>query len=173
MAETPDYLTLKEHRDSDHVVERAARWVLIACLTAVAVAAFARVLGQTNVRHVATAPSAGLQVDAPTRLRGGLYFQARFVISARDDIRKATLVLDPGWTEQLHINTIEPAPVGESSRGGKLALDMGHVAADDRLVLYMQFQVNPTNVGSRSQDVELYDDTELLARVDRVVTVLP
>jgi hypothetical protein len=37
----------------------------------------------------------------------------------------------------------------------------------------MQFQVNPTNVGRRSQDVELYDDTTVLARVDRTVTIYP
>jgi hypothetical protein len=40
-------------------------------------------------------------------------------------------------------------------------------------VLYMQFQVNPTNVGRRSADVGLYDGDELLASVDRTVTVFP
>ena len=37
----------------------------------------------------------------------------------------------------------------------------------------MQFQVNPTNVGRRSAAVALYDGNELLARVDRTVTVYP
>ena len=37
----------------------------------------------------------------------------------------------------------------------------------------MQFQVNPTNVGRRSADVALYDGEELLAGVDRTVTVFP
>ena len=37
----------------------------------------------------------------------------------------------------------------------------------------MQFQVNPTNVGHRSQDVALYDDTTLLATADRKVTIFP
>jgi hypothetical protein len=37
----------------------------------------------------------------------------------------------------------------------------------------MQFQVNPTNVGRRSQDVALYDDTTSLAQVDRTVTIFP
>jgi hypothetical protein len=73
----------------------------------------------------------------------------------------------------MHINTIEPAPVGEASRDGKLALDLGHVGAGDKVVLYMQFQVNPTNNGRRSQAVELYDDEELLTGVERDVTVWP
>jgi hypothetical protein len=50
---------------------------------------------------------------------------------------------------------------------------MGHLAAGRKLVLWLQFQVNPTNVGRRSQGVELYDDTTLLAKAERTVTVFP
>ncbi|HET9214869.1 MAG TPA: hypothetical protein VFN93_08945, partial [Gaiellaceae bacterium] len=107
------------------------------------------------------------------RLRGGLFFQGRFTIRARDAIENATIVLAPGWLENMHINTIEPAPTEEASRDGGLALSFGPLAAGDELVLYLQFQVNPTNVGRRSADVGLYDGQELLARVDRTVTVLP
>ena len=76
-------------------------------------------------------------------------------------------MLAPGWLESTHINTIEPAPVGEASRDGDLALDFGHVAAGDSITVYLQFQVNPNNLGRRSQDVRLYDDTELLATAQR------
>lgn len=82
-------------------------------------------------------------------------------------------MLDSGWTEQMQLNTIEPAPVGEASRGGRLTFEYGHLAPDDKLVVHLQFQVNPTNVGRRSQDVELYDDKTLLARADRTVTIYP
>jgi hypothetical protein len=37
----------------------------------------------------------------------------------------------------------------------------------------MQFQVNPTNVGRRSQDVGLYDGDTALVSVDRTVTIFP
>jgi hypothetical protein len=40
-------------------------------------------------------------------------------------------------------------------------------------VLYIQSQVNPTNVGRRSQDVSLYDGERLLATIHRRVTVFP
>ena len=36
-------------------------------------------------------------------------------------------------------------------------LDLGHVPAGQRHILFMQFQVNPTNVGRRPQSVRLYD----------------
>jgi hypothetical protein len=37
----------------------------------------------------------------------------------------------------------------------------------------MQLQVNPTNVGHRSQDVALFDGTTFLTKIDRTVTVFP
>jgi hypothetical protein len=37
----------------------------------------------------------------------------------------------------------------------------------------MQLQVNPTNVGRRSQDVALYDGGRLLTRIDRTITIFP
>jgi hypothetical protein len=37
----------------------------------------------------------------------------------------------------------------------------------------MQFQVNPTNVGRRPQDVRLYDGTTLLATIHRRITIFP
>ena len=80
---------------------------------------------------------------------------------------------DAGWTEQMQINTIEPSPVNETSRDGRLTFDYGHVPAGRKLIVYLQFQVNPTNVGHRSQDVTLYDDTTELAKAHRRVTVFP
>ena len=88
-------------------------------------------------------------------------------------IEKATLVLDSGWTEQMQINTIEPSPLGEASRDGKLALEFGHLGAGHKLVVWLQFQVNPTNVGRRSQDVALYDGNDAPCDGDRTVTVFP
>jgi hypothetical protein len=73
----------------------------------------------------------------------------------------------------MHINTIEPGPLKEASRDGDLALSFGSLAAGDRLVVYMQFQVNPTNVGRRSADVGLYDGEAQIASVDRTVTIFP
>ena len=37
----------------------------------------------------------------------------------------------------------------------------------------MQFQVNPTNVGRRSADVDLYDGDVRLAGVRHTITVFP
>ena len=110
---------------------------------------------------------------APERVRGGLFYEARFRIDAVREVSEATLVLDPGWAEGITINTVEPAPIGEASRDGRLALELGRIPYGQKPVLYLQLQVNPTNVGHRSQDVGLYDGDELLATIDRTITVWP
>ena len=173
MADTPQSLTMKENRDATEVYELGARRVFFSLLTIVLLFGLANTYGQSPTGSEVDAPAAKLEVSAPVDVRGGLYYQGRFRITAHEDIAKATLVLASGWLESLHINTIEPSPVGESSRDGDLALDFGHVAAGASITVYLQFQVNPNNLGRRSQDVRLYDDTELLATAQRDVTIWP
>jgi hypothetical protein len=173
VADFPEHLETGRHRDPSGRVELVARRVVIGLLVALAVAALLEAFGQSPQRSLVAAERATLEVSAPERLRGGLFFQGRFTVRAQEAIENATLVLARGWRENMSINTIEPAPTEEASRGDDLALSFGPLAAGDELVLYMQFQVNPTNVGRRSADVALYDGDELLASVDRTMTVFP
>jgi hypothetical protein len=173
VAETPQHLTLAGNRDRSERVELALRRTFFSLLVILVLIALLNVFGQRPKDSLAAASAADLHVFAPTAVRGGLYYEGRLTVKAKQDIEKTTLVLDSGWTEQMQINTIEPSPVGEASRDGKLTLDFGHLGAGHKLVVYLQFQVNPTNVGRRSQDVALYDDATLIADVDRTVTIFP
>ena len=174
MAEAQQYLTLKRNRDLEGVERRPwTRMILLLLLTLVLVAGLLNVFGQRPVTQTVAAPAADFEVYAPTSLRGGLIFMSRFTIDAHEDVEDATIVLDPGWLEGITLNTVAPSPVGEASRDGRLALDFGHVPAGSRLVAFLHFQVNPTEVGHRPQDVELLDGETPLLHVDRAVTVYP
>ena len=173
MADTHEYLTLAGNRDRSERVELAIRRIFFGALAVLMILALLDLFGQRPTTTSAATDVADLHVFAPAHLRGGLYYQGRITVDAKQEIKKATLVLGAGWAEQMQINTIEPSPVSETSRQGHLTFDYGHLAAGDQLVAYLQFQVNPTNVGRRSQDVSLYDDTTLLATADRTVTVFP
>ena len=86
----------------------------------------------------------------------------------------ATLKLDPGWAEGLSVNTVEPSPVSEASDDGRLSFELGHIPAGKSYLLFMQFQVNPTNVAwNRPQNVELVDGGRVVARLHRKFTVFP
>jgi hypothetical protein len=173
MAETPDFLTLRRNRDRAGAHEAHIRRILVTFVSLVCLAGLLNVFGQRPETSRAAAPTASLKVYAADRVRGGLYYEARFTVTARQDIKKATLVLESGWAEGITINTVEPSPVGEASRDGKLVFELGHIPAGRSYILYLQLQVNPTNVGHRSQDVALYDGDTFLTSVDRSVTVYP
>jgi hypothetical protein len=132
------------------------------------------VFGQRPINASADATEASLRLNAPDHLRGGLLFSARFHITAHREVQDAVLVLDQGWAEGMAINTIEPSPVGEASRNGKLSLDLGHIRSGQSYVLYMQFQANATNLAwRRPAGVTLLDGSTRLLHIDRNVTIYP
>jgi hypothetical protein len=170
----PEGLTLEHHRDLAGREKRPfVRWLLLGALTLVLLIGLLNVFGQVESDSVAETEVARFEVSAPAKIRGGLFFQARYKVEAIEEIANATIVLDPGWLEDITLNTLEPAPVGEASRDGKIALELGRIPAGDEHVLYLHFQVNPTAVGLRSQDVELYDGEQLLVSFDRTAIVWP
>jgi hypothetical protein len=150
-----------------------ARRVALVVLCAVLVLGLLNTFGQRpETRHYASG-WVDLEVYAPAAVRGGLFYQARFTIEPRRKLAHAVLVLSPGWTESQTINTIEPGPAAETSRDGSLALTLGEIPAGQKYTLYIQIQVNPTNVGRRDADVVLYDGDARLLTARRTVTVYP
>ena len=174
MAEPPDGITLKRNRDlagrARHVQYRRGLLALIAVLP---ILALLNAFGQKPVTTQASAPAASLSVTAPTRLRGGLIFQVRVTIVAHREIRHPTIVFDRGWWDSMSENSIAPNPVSESSRNGRVALSYDRLGAGRTLVSSIYFQANPTNVGTRREDVELDDGATPLVTVHRSLTVWP
>jgi len=175
MTQPPQFLTLKRHRELEGIYSTGlvVRRIACALIAGLAILGLLNVFGQRPSTRTADSAAASLELYAPTHTRGGLLFMARFRITAHQDLEKATLVLDPGWAESMTINTIEPAPTDETSENGKLALTLGTIKAGESYLLFMQFQVNPTNVGRRSQNVELRDGDTHISTIHRTVTVFP
>jgi hypothetical protein len=175
-AEAPDYIELSRHRDLEgRAVERWTPRVLMGLISVVPILALFNVFGQSpNVEKVANPKGvATLELSAPTKIRSGLLFQARFDIRAQRDIKDAVLVLDSGWLESLTLNTVEPAPADETSRNGGLALDLGEIPQGKLWRQYLQFQANPVNLGVQSQGVTLYDGNVPLLHLNRNLRVWP
>jgi len=175
VAAAPDLLTLKRHRELEglYTTGLVARRVGYVVLAVVVVLGLLNVFGQHPSTSTADTPAATFELYAPSHLRGGLLYMARFRVTAKQDLKKATLVLDTGWAENITINTIEPAPTDETSENGRLSLELGPLPAGESYALYMEFQVNPTNLGRQSQDVELRDGDTHVATISRTATVFP
>ena len=174
MADVPDRLTLKRHRDLQGRERRPiVRAIGLGLLGVFCLLGLANVFGQRPSTDTGQTDVARLDVYSPHKVRSGLYFESRFHIHAREEIEEATVVLEPGWLEGMTLNTVAPGPVGEASRDGRLAFELGRIPAGGEHLLFLHFQVNPTNVGTRSQDVELYDGEDRLLAIDRTVKVFP
>jgi hypothetical protein len=174
MAGAPDALTLKRHRDLEgRRWESPTRRVLLALLAAVLLAGLLNVFGQRPHTDRKSASAATLEVFAPSHLRSGLNYAARFRITAHQDINAAFLVLDPGWAEGYTVNGVAPQPLTEASRNGRIAYGFGHIPAGHSLLFFLSLQVNPTNVGHRPQNVELTDGELPILTLHRTVTIFP
>jgi hypothetical protein len=174
--ELPDGLSVERNRDYEGRVRRRSPWlraVLLVCVVAIPVLALLGVFGQQPSRTSAATPAASLSVTAPSQLRGGLIFQALVKARPRRALRHLQLVFDQGWWESITVNSIKPEPESEASKGGKVVLEYGEWPPGKQLVSRLNFQVNPTNVGSRSTDVTLQESGVPLASVHRSVTIFP
>jgi hypothetical protein len=147
----------------------AARRTVMALFALISVLGLAGAFGQRST----SSADDGMTVTMPRTVRGGLFWQARVDIRATRAIQYPRLVLANGFTEGMQVNSIEPSAASESSRDGRLVLSYGKLNAGDRLTVWLQFEVDPTNTGRRSATIELDDATTPVATIDRDITVLP
>jgi hypothetical protein len=174
VADQPDGIVLRRHRDLQG--RRWHPWLrrgLLGLIALVLVLALFDVFGQETSTTRAEAGAATLSVSAPGAVRGGLLFQARITTEVHTDLREATLVLNQAWLDGLTVNTIEPSPLNEASRDGNLAFDLGHLPAGSKHVLYLDYQVNPTTVGSRTLRLELQDGETPVTSLERTLRIFP
>ena len=175
MTDIPDGIVLKRHRDLENIRRRPwPRWIILSSIAAVAVLGLLNAFGQRPGTARASSPEASLALYAPDHVRGGLLFTARFHIKAQQDVKNATLILDPGWVEGMSINTIEPSPLGQGSSDGRLTLQLGHIPKGQSYLLWMEFQVNPTNIAwRRPASGTLADGSKPLLRIRHHFTIYP
>ncbi|MFL5859624.1 MAG: hypothetical protein ACJ780_02425 [Solirubrobacteraceae bacterium] len=137
------------------------------------VLALLNVFGQRPTVTSAHAPAADLNVTAPARLRSGLIFQVRVEVAAHRAIASPRLIFSQGWWESMSENSVAPNPTDETSSNGRVTFTYGKLSAGHALTVWLYFQVNPTNVGKRSEDVELNDGSHPITSVQRSLTIFP
>jgi hypothetical protein len=162
-----------ERESAGLIVALWARRAVMALLAVVVLLALSNRFGQRPAQNTTRAPAATMTLSAPSAVRGGLFFQSRVDIRATRTIEHPRLVLDAGWVEGMQVNSIEPAPVGEASRDGRVVLSYDALGPGDLLRVWLQFEVNPTNVGRRSYAIELDDSERPIARLAPDMTILP
>jgi hypothetical protein len=149
------------------------RRALMSLVCLIPVLALLNVFGQHPSTTEASAAAATLRVQAPERVRGGLMFQVRIDVEAAQDIKEPQLVLSPGAFEEMTVNSVIPEAMDESTSNGRVTLSYQRLNAGQKLTVWIQYQVNPVNVGKRTTNVLLTDGDKPIATVKRDITSLP
>jgi hypothetical protein len=165
----PAEIDLGRHRDFQGRL--TGQWIrrgFLSLLLIFVIAALANAFGQAAATDTASAAAGTLSVKAPSRVRGGLTYQGEFVIHATRPLDAPTLVLDRGWVDQTTVNTVQPEPEGSTTNAeGDLKLRFAPMPPGRTLVVYVEFQANPINVGSHDAGVSLYDGGRPIAAISR------
>jgi hypothetical protein len=166
---------LSTERNLEVAATRAVwlRRTLLGCIAVLPVLSLLNVFGQHPTTTSANAPAAHVNVTAPARLRSGLIFQVRVQVDAHREIKNLEVVFDKGWWESVSVNSSIPEPSEQSSENGRVAFVYGKVPAGQSHVSWIYFQVNPTDVAERSENVEVRDGEKLIARLHRSITIFP
>jgi hypothetical protein len=170
----PEGLSVERNRDLRGRARQPRYRRVLLCLVAVLPAlALLNVFGQRPTVSTAHALAADLRVTAPARLRSGLIFQVRVEVVAQQDISSPQLIFSQGWWESMSVNSVEPNPTDETSSNGRVTFTYNKLSAGHTLTVWLYFQVNPTNVGKRSEDVQLNDGSNQITSIDRSLTIFP
>ena len=116
---------------------------------------------------------ADLEVKAPNAVRSGLIYEVQFTVTAHATLEEPTLVLDSGWFDGFTINTMSPDTKDWVQRDGRNVLSYDAVPAGTELVVRLQYQVNPTTMGTRDQGVVLEDGGAPILALDHEMAVFP
>jgi len=174
VAKVPEALERREHVElSGPDVEAWLRRVGLFLLAAFIVVGLANVFGQVTGETSVENDDARLTLRAPDAVRSGLFYQVMFRVDARRELKEPALVLDPGWVEGFTINTYQPDPVEWQHRDGRNVLLYGAVPAGGHLIARLQYQVNTTAIGPRTQNVVLEDEGIPLLHLEHDSFVFP
>src|SRR5438552_19017577 len=97
MADIPDRIVLKRHRDLESSgFNRPVRYVILSLVGALILLGLVNVFGQRPAHTYAESARAKLELFAPGRVRRGVLYEARFTSYAREELTRAELLVSPG-----------------------------------------------------------------------------
>jgi hypothetical protein len=149
------------------------RRAVLVVIAVIPVLGLLNVFGQRAQSTRAFSPDASLLVKSPERVRGGLTFTTKIVVTPHRDIQDAQLYLDEGWFGNMTLNGLSPQPSNEGTQGRYQTWDFGPIQANQPLTVLISWQANPTNVGSHPETVAFYDGNNHVVTVHRSVFVFP
>lgn len=150
------------------------RWLALILLSALMIAALLGVFGGGKARSLTAASDAAtLEVHTPRVIRNGMFFETQIRVTARAPVERAVIAVDATLWRDMTINTMIPAPSGESFKDGAFRFDYGQLQSGDTLTVKIDGQINPPLFAGTRGSVAVLDGERELAAIPLHITVLP
>jgi hypothetical protein len=171
-SELPIGLDRARHLERGHH-SAVPRRVGLAFLTLICLLGLANLFGQLSTVSRVDAAAASLTVDAPLHMRGGVIFTSQVTISAHRKLDDLQVQFSDGWFRGMTYNGIAPQANNENSSADGVTFDYGALDAGQSFPIWISWQVNPTNIGIRSERVTVKDGSTELVSLQRDRWVFP
>lgn len=157
-------------------LSRHANPLSLLILSTVVTLGLSGVLGHAGMQrdtYRADGPPHSLDVEMPTTIRTGDFYETRLRVRAGTDIATLRIGVPAALWREVTINAMVPQPESESSDGERFQFDFGPLAAGEERLVKISAQVNPRLHGTVSGELEVMDRDRVLLRAPRQMRVLP
>lgn len=113
------------------------------------------------------------EIEVPTTLRNGEFFEMRIKIDARRQIDKLGLGIGSRIWRDVTVNTMIPAAIEETYQDGAYRFTFGRLESGGRFVVKIDSQINPSRRGAAEGTIDILDGDIVLLSVPMRITVLP
>jgi hypothetical protein len=162
------------HVTSPSAVRRHASPLSLLLLGGLLAVAMTGLLGGGGVSVLrADSPGALLEVEAPTILRNGEFFEMTVRVTARRAIDDLVLSIEPGLLERLTQNSMLPAASDETFDGQSFRFSYGPKQAGETMLVKQDFQINPDLVGGVRGRIAVMDGENEMAGMPVSIQVRP
>ena len=136
-------------------------------------AAFGLTGGQPSPPRMADFGDARLVVKTPTTIRNGEFFETDLTLTAQAPIADAVIAVTPALWQDMTVNTMIPAPAGESFENGLFHFSYGPLDAGDSLHLKIDGQINPPLFAGTKGEIAVIDGSRRIGAMPLRIKVLP
>lgn len=170
--ELPDGLD-EYHTQPHRGPAKHASVLSVILLGAILATAATGVLGGRTTTIARENAAINAEIEVPTILRNGEFFEMRIKIDARRRIDKLGLGVGSQIWRDVTLNTMIPAAAQETYQNGAYLLTFGRIESGSRFVVKVDAQINPSRRGAAEGPVDILDGNTVLLSVPLRIKVLP
>lgn len=169
---TPDGI-IDQHQAPPRYGRHASIFSLLVLGGLLAVAATGSLGGDKNPTTTKTADAVTVDVNIPSVIRNGQFFETRIAITALQPLSDVVIAVEPSLWRDFTVNSMIPAASAERYKNGFYQFSYGALGRGERLFVKVDSQINPALFGGTSGQLVVLNKDVAVARIPLSIRVLP